>query len=371
MIVPLGNAAEAGLARAEHIYTARTLMEVVHHLRGDACLPLAAIHADFIEAPVPDMADVRGQHSARRAMEIAAAGGHHILLIGSPGCGKTLLASRLPGILPMASDQEAIESAAIASVSGRGLDLTRFRQRGFRSPHHTSSAVALAGGGTQPRPGEISLAHNGVLFLDELAEWDRKSLEVLRQPLESGTVSISRASNTAEFPARFQLVAAMNPCPCGWFGDSSGRCRCTPDAIERYRGKLSGPLLDRIDIHLAMTRLNHEELHLNAPPGESSAAIRKRVIRARQVQMERAGIGNAHLSQSQLQSHCQLAGSDQELLDKAMNALQLSARATYRILRVARTIADLAGSTAIETPHLAEAIQYRQLDRAMAIPKRR
>ena len=371
MIVPLGNAAEAGLARAEHIYTARTLMEVVHHLRGDTCLPSAAVHCDFIEAPMPDMADVRGQHSARRAMEIAAAGGHHILLIGSPGCGKTLLASRLPGILPLASDEEAIESAAIASVSGRGLDLTRFRQRGFRSPHHTSSAVALAGGGTQPKPGEISLAHNGVLFLDELAEWDRKSLEVLRQPLESGTVSISRASNTAEFPARFQLVAAMNPCPCGWYGDASGRCRCTPDAIERYRGKLSGPLLDRIDIHLAMTRLSHEELHLNAPSGEPSAAIRERVIRARRLQMERTGIGNAHLSQSQLKQHCQLKASDQELLDKAMNALQLSARATYRILRVARTIADLAGSAAIETPHLAEAIQYRQLDRAMAVPKRR
>lgn len=371
MIVPLGNAAEAGLARAAHIYTARTLMEVVHHLRGDSCLPDAAVHCDFIEAPMPDMADVRGQHSARRAMEIAAAGGHHILLIGSPGCGKTLLASRLPGILPMASDAEALESAAIASVSGRGLDLTRFRQRGFRSPHHTSSAVALAGGGTQPRPGEISLAHNGVLFLDELAEWDRKSLEVLRQPLESGTVSISRAANTAEFPARFQLVAAMNPCPCGWYGDASGRCRCTPDAIERYRGKLSGPLLDRIDIHLAMTRLSHEELHLDAPSGESSAAIRARVIRARQLQMDRTGISNAHLSQSQLKSHCQLAAPDQELLDKAMNALQLSARATYRILRVARTIADLADSATIGTPHLAEAIQYRQLDRAMAIPRRR
>ena len=271
----------------------------------------------------------------------------------------------------MASDEEAIDSAAIASVSGRGLDLTRFRQRPFRSPHHTSSAVALVGGGTQPKPGEISLAHNGVLFLDELAEWDRKSLEVLRQPLESGVVSISRASNTAEFPARFQLVAAMNPCPCGWFGDNSGRCRCTPDAIERYRGKLSGPLLDRIDIHLAMTRLQHEELHLNAAPGESSAQIRERVIRTRELQRNRTGVCNAHLSQSQLKEHCQLSTSNQDLLDKAMNALQLSARATYRILRVARTIADLAGSENINTPHLTEAIQYRQLDRALAMPKRR
>jgi magnesium chelatase family protein len=304
-------------------------------------------------------------------MEIAAAGGHHMLLIGSPGCGKTLLASRLPGILPPASDEEAIESAAIASVSGKGLDLTRFRQRPFRSPHHTSSAVALAGGGTQPKPGEISLAHQGVLFLDELAEWDRKSLEVLRQPLESGTVSISRAATSADFPARFQLVAAMNPCPCGWFGDSSGRCRCSPDAIERYRGKLSGPLLDRIDIHLAMTRLSHEELHLNAPLGEPSSTIRQRVIAARALQMQRSGVCNAHLSQADLKTHCQLDSGNQELLDKAMNALQLSARATYRILRVARTIADLAGSTAIETPHLAEAIQYRQLDRALAVPKRR
>jgi magnesium chelatase family protein len=371
MIVPLGNAAEAGLARGEHLYTARTLMEVVHHLRGERPLPKAAGTFDFIDAPMPDMADVRGQHSARRAMEIAAAGGHHMLLIGSPGCGKTLLASRLPGILPPASDEEAIESAAIASVSGKGLDLTRFRQRPFRSPHHTSSAVALAGGGTQPKPGEISLAHQGVLFLDELAEWDRKSLEVLRQPLESGTVSISRAATSADFPARFQLVAAMNPCPCGWFGDSSGRCRCSPDAIERYRGKLSGPLLDRIDIHLAMTRLSHEELHLNAPLGEPSSVIRRRVIAARSLQMQRSGVCNAHLSQADLKTHCQLDSGNQELLDKAMNALQLSARATYRILRVARTIADLAASPTIGTPHLAEAIQYRQLDRALAVPKRR
>ena len=371
MIVPVGNAAEAGLARSEHLYTARTLMDVVHHLRGERMLPIADAGLDFMDAPMPDMADVRGQHSARRAMEIAAAGGHHMLLIGSPGCGKTLLASRLPGILPPASDAEAIENAAITSVSGKGLDLTRFRQRPFRSPHHTSSAVALAGGGTQPKPGEISLAHQGVLFLDELAEWDRKSLEVLRQPLESGTVSISRAATSAEFPARFQLVAAMNPCPCGWYGDSSGRCRCSPDAIERYRGKLSGPLLDRIDIHLAMTRLSHEELHLNAPLGEPSAVIRARVCAARALQMQRSGVCNAHLSQADLKTHCQLDAGNQELLDKAMNALQLSARATYRILRVARTIADLAGSPDIGTPHLAEAIQYRQLDRALAVPKRR
>ncbi len=371
MVVPFGNSAEAGLAQSDGIFTARTLMEVVHHLRGDRTLPKASMQMDYIEAPMLDMADVRGQHSARRAMEIAAAGGHHILLIGSPGCGKTLLASRLPGILPMASDEEAIDSAAIASVSGRGLDLTRFRHRPFRSPHHTSSAVALVGGGTMPKPGEISLAHNGVLFLDELAEWDRKSLEVLRQPLESGVVSISRASNTAEFPARFQLVAAMNPCPCGWFGDNSGRCRCTMDAIERYRGKLSGPLLDRIDIHLAMTRLHHEELHLNAAPGECSALIRERVIRTRDLQKNRTGVCNAHLSQAQLKEHCQLSTQNQDLLDKAMNTLQLSARATYRILRVARTIADLAGSEHINTPHLAEAIQYRQLDRALAMPKRR
>lgn len=371
MIVPFGNCAEAGLAQSDGIFTARTLMEVVNHLRDERALPKARMHVDYIEAPMLDMADVRGQYSARRAMEIAAAGGHHILLIGSPGCGKTLLASRLPGILPMASDEEAIDSAAIASVSGRSLDLTRFRQRPFRSPHHTSSAVALVGGGAQPKPGEISLAHNGVLFLDELAEWDRKSLEVLRQPLESGVVSISRASNTAEFPARFQLVAAMNPCPCGWFGDNSGRCRCTPDAIERYRGKLSGPLLDRIDIHLAMSRLQHEELHLNAAPGESSSLIRERVIRTRKLQKNRTGVCNAHLSQAQLKEHCQLSNSNQDLLDKAMNALQLSARATYRILRVARTIADLAGSQHINTPHLTEAIQYRQLDRALAMPKRR
>ena len=350
MIVPFGNSAEAGLARSEGIFTARTLMEVVNHLRGEEPCRMQRRTLIILKHRCWIWPMFAANTARAVLMEIAAAGGHHILLIGSPGCGKTLLASRLPGILPMASDQEAIDSAAIASVSGRGLDLTRFRQRPFRSPHHTSSAVAIVGGGTEPKPGEISLAHNGVLFLDELAEWDRKSLEVLRQPLESGVVSISRASNTAEFPARFQLVAAMNPCPCGWFGDNSGRCRCTPDAIERYRGKLSGPLLDRIDIHLAMTRLQHEELHLNAAPGESSALIRERVIRTRDLQQKRTGICNAHLSQSQLKEHCQLSTSNQDLLDKAMNALQLSARATYRILRVARTIADLAGSENINTP---------------------
>ena len=274
-----------------------------------------------------------------------------------------MLASRLPGLLPEASEAEALESAAIASVSGRGLDLSRWRVRNFRSPHHTASAVALVGGGAEPRPGEISLAHNGVLFLDELAEWDRRALEVLREPMESGVVTISRAARSEEFPARFQLVAAMNPCPCGWSGDPSGRCRCSPDAILRYRARLSGPLLDRIDLQLSVPRLAPHEMRGDAPRGESTAFVRDRVIAARERQSLRAGKTNARLSQSETESHCQLSRNDQNLLERAMESLQLSARATHRILRVARTIADLADCKTIGSGHLAEAIGYRQLDR--------
>ena len=365
LIVPAGNGAEAALASKVEAYTARTLLEVCAALNGSKRLPLATAPPSQYNYG-PDLRDVRGQTRARRALEIAAAGGHHLLLVGPPGCGKTLLASRLPGLLPEASEADALETAAVASISGRGLDPTRWRTRPFRSPHHTASAVALVGGGADPRPGEISLAHNGVLFLDELPEWDRRALEVLREPLESGVISISRAARQSEFPARFQLVAAMNPCPCGWAGDPSGRCRCHPEAIQRYRGKISGPLLERIDLHVEVPRLPPAELRPDAPPGECSDVVRARVIRAREVQRHRAGRCNAHLDQSETNAVCRLAPDDQAMLENAIDLLQLSARSMHRILRVARTIADLAGSADIQGQHVAEAIGYRRGERVVA-----
>lgn len=363
LMVPVGNGAEAALAKDLDVRTARTLLEVCAMLGGSRELP-AAVAPQVAAADGPDMRDVRGQLRARRALEIAAAGGHHLLLVGPPGCGKTLLASRLPGLLPEADEAEALETAAIASVSGRGLDPARWRERPYRSPHHTASAVALVGGGGEPRPGEISLAHNGVLFLDELPEWDRRALEVLREPLESGVVTISRAARQSEFPARFQLVAAMNPCPCGWAGDASGRCRCSPDVIKRYRGRISGPLLDRIDLHVDVPRLPPAQLRPDAPEGECSADIRLRVEAARARQQHRAGQPNARLGQAETMAACRLSDADQQLLERAIDALQLSARAMHRILRVARTIADLAGSEHIATAHLTEALGYRGMDRA-------
>jgi len=369
LIVPEANALEAALVSGLRIVTARHLLEVCGHFTGTPLPPF--VGAPELSDPdrYPDLSEVRGQLSAKRALEIAAAGGHSLLLSGPPGTGKSMLASRLPGILPPMSEAEALETAAVLSVSGQGFDPRRWGQRPFRTPHHTASGVALVGGGSNPRPGEISLAHGGVLFLDELPEFDRRVLEVLREPLESGRIVISRAARQAEFPARFQLVAAMNPCPCGYLGDPGGRCRCTPDQIARYRGRISGPLLDRIDMHVEVPRLAPGELSGPSPAAtESSAQVRERVARARALQLARCGQPNHALGSRELERTCLLDAPGRQLLEQALERLGLSARAFHRILKLARTIADLAEAPAIRVPHLSEAITYRRWDRREARP---
>ncbi|MDH3901211.1 MAG: YifB family Mg chelatase-like AAA ATPase, partial [Gammaproteobacteria bacterium] len=350
------------LVTAATVHAPEHLLEITAHLAGDrelACPDTG--NMPHTAARLPDLADVRGQHQARRALEIAAAGGHSLLMIGPPGTGKSLLAGRLPGILPPLSEEEALESAAISSISGQTVHPNNWRLRSFRSPHHTASAVALVGGGSNPRPGEISLAHHGVLFLDELPEFERKVLEVLREPLETGRIMISRAARQAEYPARFQLVAAMNPCPCSFLGDPSGRCHCTSEQIQRYRSRISGPLLDRIDMHVEVPRLSFDEMQ--GPKGECSSVVRERVMRTREIQKYRNNILNSQLNNQQIDDACNLNRSDCLLLQQAMEKLNLSARAYHRILKLARTIADMDAVADIRTQHLTEAINYRKLDR--------
>ena len=368
LILPTANAAEAALAGGADIRGAKHLLEVTAHLNGEK--PLARQEPEMHppeSSEVPDLHDIKGQHQARRALEIAAAGGHSLLMIGPPGAGKTMLASRLPGILPRLGDEEALEAAAIQSLHKK-FSLSQWKRRPFRAPHHTASGVALVGGGSHPRPGEISLAHHGVLFLDELPEFDRRVLEVLREPLESGAITISRAARQAEFPARFQLVAAMNPCMCGFYGDPSGRCRCTPDKVNQYRSRISGPLLDRIDMHIEVPAVPRWVLlDQKTGGGESSSMVRERVEAARARQRQRNGCTNAALNNQQIVESCQLNEEGRRLLEQAIDRLGLSARAYHRVLKVARTIADLAVEENIRPAHVAEAVQYRCLDRANAL----
>ena len=372
VVVPQGNGEEAAVIDGIEVLAANRLQEVIEWLNGegelDSVEPAAAGELPGDDPYAEDFADVKGQAHVKRALEIAAAGGHNVIMIGAPGSGKTMLARRIPSILPPLTADEALETTKIHSVAGK-LGPTRglLRQRPFRTPHHTTSPVALIGGGQSPQPGEASLAHNGILFLDELPEFGRSVLEVLRQPLEDKRISVSRAKYSVEYPANFTLVASMNPCPCGYYNHPDKECSCAPGAVHRYMNRISGPLLDRIDLHVEVTPVSIAEM-ASAEPGEPSAAVRERVVRARKVQEERfRGVEGVHtnamMNPKMLRACCRLDAASAALLERAMERLNLSARAYDRILKVARTIADLAGEADIGAAHIAEAINYRSLDR--------
>ncbi len=371
LIVPAANADEALIATTTAVRAASHLKEVYRHLAGEVplCLHAAARRAAPLatrDRSEPDLSDVRGQFQAKRALLIAAAGSHSLLMIGPPGCGKSMLAQRLPGLLPPLAESEALDCAAIASVSSAGFNMSSFGRRPFRSPHHTASAASLVGGGAHARPGEISLAHRGVLFLDELPEFDRQVLEALREPLEAGVVRIARAAAHADYPAEFQLIAAMNPCPCGHLGDPSANCRCTPAQTQRYRARISGPLLDRLDMHVQVPRIEVSDFDDRIGRGESSVVAAARVTAARSLQLTRQGRCNARLTDAQVDQCCTLQPRARALLDRTMKQLRFTARTRQRILKLARTIADLDGHETIADAHVSEAVMLRCLDRERA-----